>query len=69
MIDGLTRWLKAISIDDQRSETVARVVCSEWNFLYGAHEQIYFDLNVQFKFILFEELCTSFGVDKTITTH
>ena len=30
MIDGLTGWAEVILIDDQRSETVARVVFSEW---------------------------------------
>ena len=29
MIDGLTGWAEAIPIDEQRAETVARVVFSE----------------------------------------
>ena len=50
-------------IDDQRAETVARVVFSEWISLYGAPEQIHSDRGAQFESALFEELCTSFGVD------
>ena len=68
MIDGLTGWAEAISIDDQRAETVARVVFSEWISRYGAPKQIHSDRGAQFESALFAELCTSFGIDKTRTT-
>ena len=68
MIDGLTGWAEAIPIDDQRADTVARVVFSEWISRYGAPEQIHSDRGAQFESALFEELCTSFGVDNTRTT-
>ena len=68
MIDGLTGWAEAISIDDQPAETVAHVIFSEWISRYGAPEQIHSDRGPQFESALFEELCTSFGVDKTRTT-
>ena len=58
MIDGLTNWAEAIPIDDQRAETVARFVFSEWISRYGATEQIHSDRGVQFESALFEELCT-----------
>ena len=65
MIDRLTTWAKAISIDDQRAETVARVVFSEWISRYGAPVKIFSERGAQFESNLFEELCTSFGVNKT----
>ena len=68
MIDGFTGWAEAIPIDDQRAETVARVVFSEWIARYGVPEQIHSDRGVQFESALFEELCAAFGVDKTRTT-
>ena len=43
MIDKLTGWAEAVPIDDQRAETVARVVYSEWIARYGAPEQIHSD--------------------------
>ena len=54
MIDGRTGWAEAIHIDDQRAETVARVVFSKWIFRYGAPEQIHSDRGSQFESALFE---------------
>ena len=68
MIDGLTGWAEAVPIHDQRAETVARVVYSEWIARYKAPEQIHSDRGAQFESALFEELCVAFGVDKTRTT-
>ena len=68
MIDGLTGWAEAVPIDDQRAETVARVVYSEWIAHYGAPEQIHSDRGAQFESALFEELCVAFGIDTTRTT-
>ena len=68
MIDGLTGWAEAIPIDDQRAETVSCVVFSKWISRYGAPEHIHFDRSAQFESVLFEELCTSFGVDFRKTT-
>ena len=56
MIDGLTGWAEAILIDDQRAETVARVVFLKRIFPYGAPEQIYVDRVDQFESTLFEKL-------------
>ena len=68
MIDKLKGCAEVILIDDHRAETVASVVVSEWTFRYGAPEKIHSDQGAQFESALFEELCTSFGVDKTKTT-
>ncbi len=68
MIDKLTGWAEAVPINDQRAETVARVVNSVSIARYGAPEQIHSDRGAQFESALFEELCVAFGVDKTPTT-
>ena len=49
MIDGLTGWAEAVPIEDQRAETVARAVYSDWIARYGAPEQIHSDRGAQFE--------------------
>ena len=68
MIDGLTGWVEAIPIADQRAVTVARAVYGEWIARYGVPERIHSNLGVQFDSALFQELCIAFGIEKSRTT-
>ena len=68
MIDGLTGWAEAIPIVDQLAKTVADAVYVHWISRYGVPEQIHSDRGVQFESAIFDELCTTFGIDKTRMT-
>ena len=67
MIDGLTGWAEAVPIENQRAVIVAHAEYTEWIARYGVPDQIHADRLTQFESAYFEELCISFGIDKTCT--
>ena len=58
MIDGFTGWAEVVSIQTERSVTVAHAVYAELITRYGIFEQIYSDGGTKFKSALFKEFAS-----------
>ena len=68
LTDHFTRWKDTIAITDGTSEMVAQVLDSRIFAYFGLPERIHTDQGAQFESVLFKELCSLWGVQKSRTT-
>lgn len=63
-----TKWTEAFAIADERAETVANIVATEWVCRYGMPHSLHSDQGRNFESAVFKEMCHLFGIEKTHTT-
>ena len=68
MASYYTRWVEAISLPDQRAETVARVILREIVSRYGVPTVLHSDKGANFESRPIKELSSLLGI-KTTTYH
>lgn len=66
--DYFTKWVEAFPMADERAETVAEVLASEWVCRFGAPHTLHSDRGSNFESEVFQRMCSLFGVEKTRTT-
>ncbi len=68
IVDTLTKWAEAISMKDEKAETVARFLVEEFVCRVGIPAQLHSDQGRQFEAVVFQEMCRLLGIRKTRTT-
>lgn len=66
--DYFTKWVEAFPLANERAETVAEVLASEWVCCYGAPQVLHSDQGRNFESEVFQKMCSLFGIEKTHTT-
>jgi transposase InsO family protein len=66
--DHFTRWRDAIPIPDGTAQTVAQALEERVFCYFGVPEQLHADQGAQFESKLMQELCATWGINKTRTT-
>lgn len=68
MTDVFTKFTQAVQTRNQRAETVAQVLISEWFCKFGVHARIHSDQGHSFESSLIQQLCSLYQVEKSRTT-
>ena len=68
VVDTLTKWAEAYAMQDEKSETVARLLVEEFVCRWGIPRQLHSDQGRQFESAVFQEMCRLLGMRKTRTT-
>ena len=66
--DYFTKWVEAFPLANEKAETVAEVLASEWVCRYGAPQVLHSDQGRNFESEVFQKMCSLFGIEKTRTT-
>lgn len=66
--DYFTKWMEAYPLQDQKAETVAMVFVRQFISRFGVPLQLRSDQGGSFESVLFNDVCSLLGVDKTRTT-
>ncbi|XP_063050302.1 uncharacterized protein LOC134445147 [Engraulis encrasicolus] len=66
--DYFTKWVEAFPLPNEKAETVAEVLASQWVCRFGAPHTIHSDQGRNFESEVFQKMCALFGVEKTRTT-
>ena len=66
--DYFTKWMEAIALPDQDTETVAKAVVEEFICRYGTPRQLHTDRGTCFESNLFRSICKLLNIEKTKTT-
>ncbi|MGB0246440.1 MAG: reverse transcriptase domain-containing protein [Paracoccaceae bacterium] len=67
MLDGFTRYLVAVPVEDQTAETLANAIIANWIYSYGCCETLHSDRGASFTSKLFLKVMNGLGITKTIT--
>lgn len=65
--DGFTRYLVAVPIPDQKTETVVTAIINNWIYTFGCMETLHTDRGTNFTSTLFQEVMQKLGIVKTTT--
>lgn len=65
--DYFTKWVEAFHLANEKAETVAEVLASEWVCRYGAPQVLHSDQGRNFESEVFQKMCSLFGIEKTCT--
>lgn len=68
MTDVFTKFMQAVPTRNQRAETVAQVLVSEWFCKFGVPARIHSDQGRSFESSLIQQLCHLYQVEKSRTT-
>lgn len=68
MTDVFTKYTLAVPTRDQRAETVAQVLVTEWFFKFGVPVRIHSDQGRNFESSLIQQLCSLYQIEKSHTT-
>ncbi|KAL0180472.1 hypothetical protein M9458_022878, partial [Cirrhinus mrigala] len=68
MTDVFTKFTQAVPTRNQRAETVAQVLVSEWFCKFGVPARIHSDQGRSFESSLIQQLCRLYQVEKSHTT-
>ncbi|XP_073710120.1 retrovirus-related Pol polyprotein from transposon 412 [Misgurnus anguillicaudatus] len=68
MTDIFTKYTLAIPTRDQRAETVAQVLVTEWFCKFGVPGRVHSDQGRNFESRLIQQLCMLYGIEKSRTT-
>ena len=68
LVDYLTKWSEAFPLENQTSETVAKVIVEQFCCRFGIPSQLHSDQGRQFEAQLFKEMCDLLGIRKSRTT-
>ena len=63
-----SKYTEAYAIKNQKAETVADILVSNWICKFGEPEQLHTDQGKNFGSALIKQLCELYGIDKTRTT-
>ena len=66
--DHFTKYTRAFPMKDQTAATVAHILIYEWFAIHGEPMQIHSDQGSNFESKLMQDLCASYGIEKTRTT-
>jgi hypothetical protein len=66
--DAFSKWPEAWPLRNQKANTCARVLVSEYITRFGVPEDIHSDQGTNFESKLFKEMCSLLGIRKTRTT-
>jgi hypothetical protein len=62
--DYFTKWVELYPMPDMKVETIVVILVSEFISRYGLMKQLLTDQGRQFESLLFQQLCTSLGIEK-----
>lgn len=65
--DYFTRWVEAYPLQDQKAETIARVLASEWVTRFGCMSELHSDNGTNFVSDIMQSLCRILGVERSTT--
>lgn len=65
--DGYTRYLVAIPIEDQKTETIVKALIDGWIYTFGVMETLHSDNGKNFASNLYKEVMKQLGIVKTYT--
>ena len=65
--DGFTRYLVAVPLPDQKTETVINAIIENWIYVFGCMETLHTDRGTNFTSNLFKEVMHQLGITKTVT--
>ena len=68
MMDGFSRYAKAVALPDHKAPTVAAAVLNEWISSFGAPVEIRTDRGAEFMGSHFDKMCSDNGIKHTTTT-
>ena len=68
LTDVFSKYTVAIPTRDQRADTVAKVLVSEWFYKFGVPARVHSDQGRNFESLLIQQLCSLYGVVKSRTT-
>ncbi len=68
MTDVFTKFTQAVPTRNQRAETVAQVLVSEWFCKFGVPVRIHSDQGRSFESSLIQQLCSLYQVENSRTT-
>lgn len=68
MTDVFSKYTLAVPTRDQRAETVAQVLVTEWFYRFGVPGRVHSDQGRNFESLLIRQLCNLYGVEKSRTT-
>ena len=68
MMDGFSRYAKAVALPDHKAPTVATAVLNEWISSFGAPVEIRTDRGSEFLGSHFDKMCKDNGIKHTTTT-
>ena len=68
MTDHFMRYALSVMIKDQTAKTVTKVFYRHFIAVFGMPAKLLSDRGANFTFVLVEELCAAFGIQKCITT-
>ncbi|KAL2097674.1 hypothetical protein ACEWY4_006881 [Coilia grayii] len=66
--DVFSKYSIAVPTRDQRAQTVAQVLISEWFYRFGIPSRLHSDQGRCFEGILIQQLCSMYGIQKSRTT-
>ncbi|TWW67306.1 Retrovirus-related Pol polyprotein from transposon opus [Takifugu flavidus] len=66
MTDVFSKYTLAVPARDQRATTVAQALVSKWFFKFGVPARIHSDQGRNFESLLLQQLCTLYGVEKSL---
>jgi hypothetical protein len=65
--DGFTRYLIAVPIPDQKTETIVQAFIDNWIYVFGCMETLHTDRGSSYTSTLFQEVMRALGIVKTVT--
>ena len=65
--DGFTRYLVAVPLPDQQTDTVVDAIIHHWVYVFGCMETLHTDRGTNFTSSLFSEVMKRLGIVKTVT--
>jgi transposase InsO family protein len=68
MTDVFSKYTLAVPTRDQRAETVAQTLVTEWFYKFGVPSRLHSDQGRNFESLLLRQLCSLYDVDKSRTT-
>lgn len=68
MTDVFSKYTQAVPTHDQRASTVAKVLVNEWFCRFGVPSRIHSDQGRNFESNLIQQLCSTYGIEKSHTT-
>ena len=65
--DGFTRYLVAVPMPDQTTETIVTTLIDNWIYVFGCPETLHTDRGSSYTSNLFQEVMRALGIVKTVT--
>lgn len=68
MTDVFSKYTLAVPTRDQRAETVAQALVTQWFYRFGIPGRLHSDQGRNFESLLIRQLCAFYGIEKSRTT-